>query len=40
MAKFLLGFVLGFCVCVWAYDIDFVDAVETLWEETMDALED
>ncbi|MFT6490851.1 MAG: hypothetical protein ACJAXQ_001635 [Parvibaculaceae bacterium] len=39
MAKFLLGFVLGFCVCVWAYEIDLVDAVEALWEQTTDALD-
>ena len=40
MAKLLLGFVLGFCTCVWAYDIDFVDAVDALWEQTVDAFDD
>ncbi|GAK43943.1 conserved protein [Tepidicaulis marinus] len=40
MAKFLLGFVLGFLACVWAYEIDLDDAVEALWEETWDAIED
>lgn len=40
MAKLLLGFVLGFGACVWAYELDLVDAVEALWEQTVDVLED
>ena len=40
MTKFLLGFVIGFVACVWAYEIDLDDALEALYEQTMDAMDD
>lgn len=40
MAKFLLGFVLGFLACVWGYELDLDDAVTAFAEESWEAITD